>query len=164
MRDMPPVKKPSKRVGASAPLKVKVNVRRAVTDFLNFTNMAAQFGAQADEVKLLLRDKVLPTEGMTDENGHSWMQIDGDPIEDPSGKGAVTGIKRERRAPKKLNPERAEQFLRRKKLWDSCTEQVTVINEDAILAAAFAKTISGDELEALYDVNETFAFIPVRVK
>lgn len=158
---MPPSKKPSKRVAAEP----KVDIRRSVTDWLNFSNMAAKFGGQAEAVKLLLRDKVLPKEGNTDENGHSWIIFNGEePIPDPLGKGDVIGIKRERRAPKKLNAERAEQFLRRKKLWDQCTESVVVINEDAILAAAFAKTISSDELDALYDVNESFAFIPVRAK
>jgi hypothetical protein len=162
MRRMPP----SKKVAQRGVVKPKVNIRRAVTDFLNFTNMAAKFGGQAEEVKLLLRDTVLPAEGNTDEKGNSWIMFDGEPIEDPAGKGDVIGIKRERRAPKTLNLERAEQFLRRKKLWDQCTETVTVtnINEDAILAAAFAKTITEDELASLYDTKETFAFIPQRAK
>ena len=144
----------------------KVNVRRSVLDFLNFDNMAARFATQANEVKLLLRDAVLPKDGTTDEKGNSWIMFEDDPIEDPSGKGQVIGIKRERRAPKTLNPERAEEFLRKRKLWDACTETITqvVINEDAILAKAFDKTITEEELQGLYDVKENFAFVPQRVK
>ncbi len=158
---MPPTKKLTKR----EPAQPKVNVRRAVTDFLNFDNMAKKFGAQANEVKLLLRDKVLPTQGERDESGHYWIRFDDEPITDPDG-GEVIAIEAQRRAPKKLNAERAEALLRRKKMWDQCTETVTevVINEDAILAAAFEKRLTEEELESLYDISESFAFIPLRRK
>jgi hypothetical protein len=164
MSDMPAEKKLVRRKPADVP--VRVNIRRAVTDWANFDNLATKFAGQANEVKLLLRDTVLPAQGVTDERGHSWIMFESEPIEDPSGKGSIIGIKRERRAPKTLNSERAEQFLRRKGLWQQCTEEVTttMINEDAILAAAFAKTITEDELQALYDVKETFAFLPQRSK
>jgi hypothetical protein len=155
---MPPEKKLTRR---KTP---KVNVRRAVTDFLNYDNMASKFAAQANEVKLLLRDQVLPDEGTVDERGHSWIMFEDDPISDPAGKGDVVGIQRQRRAPKTLNTEKAEALLRKKRLWDSCTEQITVINEDAILAAAFAKTLTEEELQSIYDIKETFAFIPQRRK
>jgi hypothetical protein len=144
----------------------KLNVRRSVIDFLNFDNMASRFAAQASEIKLMLRDTVLPANGDEDDRGNSWIMFEDDPIEDPAGKGDVIGIKRERRAPKTLNTERAEQFLKQRKLWGKCTETVTqvVINEDAILALAFDKTISEEELQGLYDVKENFAFVPQRRK
>jgi len=144
----------------------KLNIRRSVIDFLNFDNMASKFAAQANEVKVLLRDTVLPETGLTDEDGNSWIMFEDDPIPDPSGKGEVTGIKRQRRVSKTLNTDKAEAFLRRKKLWDECTETVTqvVINEDAILARAFDKTITEEELQSLYEVKENFAFLPQRRK
>lgn len=160
MTDMPapaPTKKIARRLTWSAS-----TVRRAVADFLNFDAMATKFAGQAGEVKLLLRDTVLPTKGITDDKGHSWIMWEDDPLPDPSGKGEVIGIKRERRAPSTLNEERAEAFLRRKGLWDACTETVVVINEDAILAKAFDKTITEAELQSLYDTKENFAFVPQR--
>jgi len=158
---MPPTKKLTKR----EPAQPKVNIRRAVTDFLNFDSMARKFGAQANEVKLLLRDKVLPAQGEQDESGHYWIRFDDEPIEDPDG-GEVIAIEAQRRAPKKLNAERAEALLRRKKMWEQCTETVTevVINEDAILAAAFEKKLTEEELESLYDIKVTYAFLPQRTK
>ena len=158
---MPPTKKLTKR----EPAQPKVNIRRAVTDFLNFDSMARKFGAQANEVKLLLRDKVLPAQGEQDESGHYWIRFDDEPIEDPDG-GEVVAIEAQRRAPKKLNAERAEALLRRKKMWEQCTETVTevVINEDAILAAAFEKKLTEEELESLYDIKVTYAFLPQRTK
>ncbi len=158
---MPPTKKLTKR----EPAQPKVNIRRAVTDFLRFDDMARKFGTQANEVKVLLRDKVLPTQGEQDESGHYWIRFDDEPIEDPDG-GEVVAIEAQRRAPKKLNAERAEALLRRKKMWDQCTETVTevVINEDAILAAAFEKKLTEEELESLYDIKVTYAFLPQRTK
>jgi hypothetical protein len=161
MHHMPPTKKLTKR----EPAPPKVNVRRAVTDFLRFDNMAKKFGAQADEVKLLLRDKVLPTQGEADEKGNYWIRFEEEPIEDPDGV-EVTAIQAQRRAPKTLNAERAEALLRRKKMWDQCTETITqvVINEDAILAAAFEKRLTEEELESLYDIKVSYAFLPQRNK
>lgn len=155
---MPPEKKLTRRTKT-------FNVRRAVTDFLNFESMTKKFGAQRDEIKLLLRDTVLPRDGDEDEKGNYWIRFDDDPIEDPDG-GTVTAIQAQRRAPKTLNIERAEQFLRKKKLWDQCSETVTqvVISEDKILGLAFDKTITEEELEALYDIKVTFAFLPQRTK
>jgi hypothetical protein len=160
---MPVMPPPEKKI-ARRTTKVKVNVRRAVTDWANYDNMAAKFAAQANEVKLMLRDTVLPEDGATDEKGHSWIMFEDDPIPDPGGKGDIIGIKRERRAPKTLDPDRAAALLHRKKLWDRCTETITVINEDAILAAAFDKTITEEELQSIYDVKESFAFLPQRRK
>ena len=49
-------------------------------------------------------------------------------------------------------------YLAKRKLLDSCTTTIQVINEDAILAANFDGTISDDDLAKLYDESETFAF------
>jgi hypothetical protein len=73
----------------------------------------------------------------------------------------VSGIQRQRRkGTLVLNEERAMTFLRRRrKLWEECTTTITVINEDALLAANFEKRISDDDLNALYDEGDpTFAF------
>lgn len=112
-------------------------------------------------MKVLLRDTILPAQGDSDDQGHVWIEFD-EPVEDPSGKASVLGIKREKRVSRRLNPARAEEFLKRRKLWDDCTETVLVINEDAILAKAFEKKISDADLEGLYDVNESYAFVPKR--
>lgn len=139
----------------------KIDLRRMVTEWLGLDYTAAQWAERANELKLLMRDTLLPEQGDTDDDGHTWVMFDED-IEDPSGKGSVTAIKREYRKIKRLNAERTEAFLRRKKLWDDCTETVVVINEDAVLAKAFDKTISERDLNSLYDVTESYAFVPQR--
>src|SRR5215831_16652302 len=105
-------------------------IRRAVADFLNFDTTAQKFASQANEIKLLLRDTVLPQQGEADDHGHRWIMWENDPLPDPAGKGEVIGIKRQRSAPKSLNVERAMEFLRRKGLLEQCTETVEMLNED----------------------------------
>jgi hypothetical protein len=80
-----------------------------------------------------------------------------------AGKAKVTtviGIQRqERKGSMQLNEERTMAYLAKRKLLPSCTSTVTVINEDAILAANFEGTIPDDDLQALYDESDpTYAF------
>ena len=72
----------------------------------------------------------------------------------------VSGIRRVHRSGQQLlNEERTMAYLRKKKLLDQCTTQVTVINEDALLALNFEETISDADLASLYDTSEpTFGF------
>lgn len=72
----------------------------------------------------------------------------------------VTGIRRVQRAGQtNLNEERTLAYLAKRKLLAECTTQVTVINEDAILAANFDERISDEDLAKLYDTSDpTFAF------
>jgi len=80
-----------------------------------------------------------------------------------AGKAKVTTIKgiqrQERKGSMALNEDRTMAYLTKRKLLPSCTTTVTVINEDAILAANFEGTIPDDDLKALYDEQEpTYAF------
>jgi hypothetical protein len=72
----------------------------------------------------------------------------------------IAGIQRRtRKGSMSLNEERTLALLRKRKLLDTCTVQVTVINEDAVLAANFEGTITDKELDALYDHGDpTYAF------
>ena len=105
----------------------------------------------------------LESEGVPEGEGHRVIELDA-PEEyfavkngQPQPK-QVTGIKRQRRVSNTLNEERTMALLKRKDLLDQCTEVVVVLNEDAILAANYGEQITDDELAALYDESETFAF------
>lgn len=80
-----------------------------------------------------------------------------------AGKAKVTTIKgiqsQYRKGSMALNEERTLAYLAKRKLIAACTTTVTVINEDAILAANFEGTIPDDDLKALYDESDpTYAF------
>ena len=115
--------------------------------------------------------QVLSNAGTEDpESGHREIILD-DPQPYTSYKGTkgvrriVRGIQRQkRRGSMILNEERVMKFLEglrgnRRSLYDACTMTITVINEDALLAANFEGAISDDELKALYDESDpTYAF------
>lgn len=108
---------------------------------------------------------ILEDIGELQEGGHRILRLN-DPVVFHSYKAGkvkeinVTGIKRTYRTGQTtLNEDRTLAFLSKKKLLDACTTQVTVINEDAILAANFEGRISDEDLAALYDTADpTFAF------
>lgn len=115
--------------------------------------------AEAQEGKLKIKlMTMLDDFGQPIEGGHKIIEL---PDAVPLGKKMMTGMKRQRRAGQSLAQDRAEKFLRDKGLWDKCTTVVTVINEDAILAANFAGEITDVDLKRLYDEKETFAFYPM---
>jgi hypothetical protein len=102
--------------------------------------------------------EILAAQGEEQEGGHKIILL---PEGVPLGRKTMVGIQRQRRAPTTLSEERAEEYLKSKKLWEACTTQITVLNEEAMLALNFTGRIPDTELQALYDVKETFAFYPV---
>lgn len=105
----------------------------------------------------------LETSGEIQEGGHRSLELDA-PLNYVEYKGGkpkdkqVTGIERKRRQSASLNEDRTLALLKGLDLLDECTEVVVVINEDAILAANYEGRITDDQLKALYDESETFAF------
>lgn len=72
----------------------------------------------------------------------------------------IIGIERRKRTSNVMVEDRAMKLLERKGLLATCTTTVTVLDEDAILAANYAGTITDKELAALYEEKTTYAFYP----
>jgi hypothetical protein len=70
----------------------------------------------------------------------------------------VVGIERRESVTSTLDQDKALVLLARKKLLDTCTQTVVVVDEDAILAANYAGTITDKELAALYEQSSRFSF------
>lgn len=70
----------------------------------------------------------------------------------------VVGCERRERTSTSLNTERAMALLEKKNLVGECTEVVTVVSEDAILAANYRGEITDKELAGLYEDHTTYAF------
>jgi hypothetical protein len=85
--------------------------------------------------------------GIEDDKGHSWVEAPG-----------VGRAKRERRVSQAFDADAAETWLRKHKLWDECTETVTVIDEDAVLGKIYDGSIPEKVGEAWYTERESFAF------
>lgn len=133
-------------------------IRSAVRAWLLNDDAVKKFGAAKEEGRVALLD-ILQQEGEQDDKGSFWMQFGDDPVE-----GRVKSIKAERRVTKILDTEAAEEFLKGKKLYSQCVETVTQLSEEKILGFWYEGKITDEELDQIYLINETFAFIPGRVK
>jgi hypothetical protein len=113
---------------------------------------------QKEEARQVILE-YLVANGTKDDKGSFWVNWP----EDPVG-GRIKGIKAERRLLKVLDPEVAEAYLRKRKLYTQCTETIVTLSEEKILALNFQGTIPDADLDALYETTENYAFVPQRVK
>jgi len=72
----------------------------------------------------------------------------------------VVGIERRKRTSSVMDEDKAMALIHRKGLVKDCLTTIVVVNEDAVLAANYAGTITDKELAALYEEKTTYAFYP----
>ena len=141
-----------------------IDIRVAVRAWLLADDAVTNFSKQKDTHRLMIMEH-LEKEGEADDSGSQWLRFHDDPIE-----GRVKAIKRERRVGRHLDQEAAEEYLRDKGLWTQCTETITVLDETKLLALNWPDPVTGEpeisdeDMESLYDVTETWAFVPQRVR
>jgi hypothetical protein len=142
------------------------DITQPVQEYLLNRSMRERSAYHENDLKGTLME-VLAAVGMPDgdEGEHRKLLLE-TPVEfvtykaGKAKKVTIVGIQRQtRKGSMNLNEERTMAYLAKRKLLASCTSTVTVINEDAILAANFEGTIPDDDLQALYDENDpTYAF------
>jgi hypothetical protein len=153
---------PGKRtIPRRQPMRSMVRVRSATRNWLLTDDAVKKFNEQRDTLRRELLE-TLQVMGEEDDKGHRHIDFGDDPVE-----GRVKGLTAQKRVTRSLNAERAQEYLEAAKLWEKGTELVPahrVISEENILGLNFAGAIPDDDLEKLYDVTETFAFVPDRLK
>jgi hypothetical protein len=70
----------------------------------------------------------------------------------------ISGVERRERKSTTMDQDKAMALLKKKKLVEECTSTITVINEDAVLAANYGGKITDKELAAIYSDSTTYAF------
>ena len=70
----------------------------------------------------------------------------------------VVGIERRERVSNRLDEDKVLKLLEKKGLTQECTQTITVVDEDALVAANYAGKITDKELAALYEEHITPAF------
>lgn len=136
-------------------------IRTATRNWLLTDDAVKKFSEQKEGLRKELLEAIQEM-GEEDDKGHRHIKFGDDPVE-----GRIRGITAQHRVSRTLNSERVEEFLKAKKLWLKGTEVVPehrIISEELILGLNFGGTISDTDLEALYDVGETWAFVPDRLK
>jgi hypothetical protein len=149
------------RVLRRRPKRSMVNIRTATRNWLLTDDAVKKFSEQREGLRKELLD-TLQEMGEEDDKGHRHIRFGDDPVE-----GRVRGLTAQHRVSRSLNSERTQEYLEAKKLWEKGTELIPahrVISEELILGLNFGGVISDDDLEALYDVSETWAFVPDRLK
>ena len=93
-----------------------------------------------------LRDELMQfveTEGYEDSDGHVWYDFES-PID---GKVA---LKRERRTKQEVDEDSALEILTDKGLYHTCTKQIRVLDEDAIMSALWSEELTEDDIDSIY--------------
>lgn len=80
-------------------------------------------------------------------------------IELPDEVMGVRTMIRQRRASKKLSERDAQKLLKAKGLYDQCTKQVTVLDEDAIMEALYDGELNDLDMDVMFPVKESFALV-----
>jgi hypothetical protein len=152
------------------PVKRKTNeVQVVAKSFVDTDDTAKLFAGQAGKLKARLMLLVQQL-GDLDENGHQTLELPEHIVSrTTSGKGEsreeiVIGFKREKHKSRFIDPEKAEAWLKKNKLWKECTEEVVVheIQEDKLWKLVFDGRFSEDEINALYGENVSFALVRVK--
>ena len=110
--------------------------------------------ARKNEVKARFMD-VLEREGYEDEKGHRYLDL-GEEID------GVETVCRQRRVSQSVNSERAEALLKERGLWKKATRVERVIDDAKLAQLVFEGEMTQKEFDALIDVRETPAFVPVK--
>lgn len=112
---------------------------------------ADKLNARVDELKQELIKKVQET-GFTDDKGNQWLDA-GD-----------FQLKRERRVSVSFNSHFAEEWAKKRNIWDDVKEIVEIVSEDRILAAAWDDDEMKHDIDNFYTRKENFAFKVVEGK
>jgi hypothetical protein len=120
-----------------------------VSEYLYLKKQIEDMTKQQQQIRDALMELV-EQDGYEDSDGHWWLDLES-PID---GKSA---IKRERRTKQQVNEEAAQEVLTEKGLWHTCTKQVRVLDEDAIMSALWSEELSEDDIDVIYPKKTIWA-------
>jgi hypothetical protein len=159
----------TRRVTKKTTTKTTLSGQALVLAIKEFCGLKAHDSAtklRMDDGKKLLNVTV-ENDGYEDDKGHYRLDLD-KPVEvevwDTKAKKIVTkictGLMRQRRTSQLLNEEVAEKILKKKGLYDDCTETVTVLVPDQITKLMYQGKITESEVDKMFSTSVTWAFIP----
>ena len=126
---------------------------------MSYRKLREDIQKQEDTVKKALMSE-LADHGEPDDKGNRFFNFQ------PGQVPGLEAIKRERRVSQIMDPDAAMKLIEKLELQETCLETITevVINEEALLAANFAGTLSDEDLATIYTSKESFAFVQVKEK
>lgn len=120
-----------------------------VQEYVGVKKLKEMYAAKEAELRERLLE-IAAEQGEPDDKGSNWFELP----EEVEGFGKIY---RQRRTSQQLQEDVAERELTKLGLWDECTTQITVTDEDAILALGFDKTIPDAVMKKLYVEKTSYA-------
>lgn len=93
--------------------------------------------------------KLIEAEGYVDDRGSQFIDV---------GIDGCSMVKREVRISTTLDETKALQWLKKNGLYEECTRTEVVLDEEALLAAAYEGKVPEKTLKSFYEQNESYAF------
>lgn len=95
--------------------------------------------------------------GYTDDQGHVWVDF-------PSPVSGAVALQMQRKVSQPLNEAKAEAILEKHDLLERCTKTITVLDEEAIMAAHYAGDITESEIDAMFPKTVNYALLTPKSK
>ena len=125
-------------------------VMNLVAEFVQVRKMRVMWSDKEDKLKAQLAS-IVDARGEPDDKGSLWYEL-------PEEVDGVTKLYKQKRVTQALNETVAEVHLKKLDLWDQCTQEVVVIDEDAVLALGFKKEIPADVMQEIFEERVNYAF------
>lgn len=109
------------------------------------------FKGRQDQVTKRLK-AVVEEVGYQDDQGHIWLDLD-EAVE------GVVALQMQRRVSQPLNEDKAEEILAKAGLLEKCTKTITVLDEDAIMAARYAGELTDDDIDSMFPKVVSYALM-----
>lgn len=133
------------------PVEVDDDIQEFGTNYIRIRDEVKKLTVRQNELKKKLME--LAEEHGADESGSQSLELH-EPIN------GMSHIVRQRSASnKKVDIEAAASILKDRGLYDKCTQQVTVIDEDKIMGYLYLSELSDEDIAAMYPTVEKFALV-----
>ena len=126
-------------------------VKNTIQQYVAIKEQKDLLSKREAELKAILTD-VVEEDGEVDGKGHIVLEID-EPVT------GVTRLVKQRKLSKPLDMEVAEKLLQDKGLYEECTEQIRVLNQDAIMAAYYKEQLTEEDIDSMFPPKISYAFI-----
>lgn len=132
------------------------SIKQWVSELVTAKTQQKFFKQRQDTVTKRLKAYV-EEHGYQDDQGHIWLDLD-EPVD-----GAVA-VQMQRRVSQPLNEDKAESILSKAGLLERCTKTVTVLDEEAIMAARYAGELTDDDIDAMFPKVVSYALMTPKTK
>lgn len=127
------------------------SIKQWVAELVTAKKQQKFFKARQDEVTKRLKT-VVEEVGYQDDQGHIWFDLE-EPVE------GTVALQMQRKVSQPLKEEKAEAILKAKGLYEECTTTITVIDQDAIMAARYDGRLTDDDIDAMFPKVVSYALM-----